>query len=109
MGDKKEHFIKIETNRELGILVAKSKDILSTEEQELHIKIANSINSSLNNICNTWINDYLEAVYKNDNLTAYNIFEENKGLLLFSKNEEDLINLRKLNYNLLDEEKEKTI
>ena len=104
---EKKHSIKIESNQKLGITVGKAEEPLSTEEHELQTKITNSISQSLNNICTTWINNYLEAITKDKYTEAYNIFEENKGLLIFSQSKTDLENLRKLNYRLLDKEKQK--
>ncbi|MFY4842492.1 tetratricopeptide repeat protein [Aliarcobacter butzleri] len=95
--------IQVESNQELNITLGKVKENLSQEQYGFGIEIVNNISNAIKNICTTtWINDYLEAIDDGNNDIAYNIFEEHNGLLIFSNNINDLENLRKLNYNLLE-------
>ncbi|MDY0051057.1 MAG: hypothetical protein RBR65_00835 [Aliarcobacter sp.] len=105
MKNKKTISMKIESSTSLDITIGRVEENLTQEQHGIGIEIVNNINNLFQNICTNWINDYLEAISNCDNERAYNIFEENMGLLIFSNNIKDLENLRKLNFNLLERSK----
>lgn len=94
--------IDLENQKTIGKLYGKFK-----ESNEIAIEIGKSISSALSNISDEWLSKFLDKIESNEFDEAYNIFDENRGTLEFSRKKDDLISLKKMDFSRLDASKRK--
>lgn len=106
MSDEKTNKVSLEINLNKNIIVGTSNGT-SSLEQDIGRRIVESISRGLRGASDNWLKAFDEKIATENYGGAFEIFEENKGLLQFTKDKTILLKLRSMNVSKLDKNSRK--
>lgn len=103
MDNKKTNTVSFEIDLESSRVIGAS-DGASSMEQDIGRRVFETISNTLRGMSDDWLSVFDKEIALGDHVSAFGVFNENKGLLQFSKNRNALEKLKALDVSKLDRE-----